>query len=364
MNPQVRPFLLTLGILLVCVSFSYAQTSGTWTLTGQTANSTENPAAVLLQNGKVLVAGGDLGAIILAINNAQLYDPATNSWKATGKMTAKRYGLTGTLLPNGRVLIAGGTNGGIGANGYDLNIAKTAELYDPATGKFAATGKMITKRMGHTATLLPDGRVLVVGGINMWRPRLRWYTCTPTAEIYDPATATWSSAGSMSVGRCAHGTVLLPNGRVLITGGNNYRTPYNTAEIYDPATNTWSAAGTMKVIWSTVRAKLLPNGKVLAVDGGTNAELYDPAAGTWTQTGSMAVAHSGDLVLLTSGKVLFTGGYSSGACEIYDPLSGTWSPTGSFNSVRYGAPPTLLSNGNVLVSGGGGVWWNGEVYTP
>jgi hypothetical protein len=78
----------------------------------------------------------------------------------------------------------------------------------------------------------------------------------------------------------------------------------------------------------------------------------------------MSVAHSGNIVLLATGKVLFTGGYSSGACELYDPLSETWSATGSFNTPRYGAPVTLLPNGNVLVSGGGGVWWNGEVYTP
>lgn len=357
-----RSFLLP--IVLAAFGIAAAQTSGTWTLTGQMANSTENPAAVLLQNGKVLVAGGDLGAITLAINKAQLYDPATNRWSATGRLIAKRFGLTGTLLSDGRVLVAGGTNGSIASNGYDLNIAKTAELYDPAIGAFSATAKMITKRMAHTATLLPNGKVLVVGGITMWKPRLRWLTCTPTAEIYDPGTGLWSSAGSMSVGRCAHGAVLLQNGKVLVVGGNNYRTSYNSAEIYDPATNTWAATGPMNVISSTVRATLMPSGKVLAVDAGTNAEVYDPATGSWTQTGSMSVAHSGNIVLLATGKVLFTGGYSSGACELYDPLSETWSATGSFNTPRYGAPVTLLPNGNVLVSGGGGVWWNGEVYTP
>ena len=223
------------ALLLVCASLwtvqAFAQTSGTWTTTTQTANSTENPTSTLLQSGKVLVAGGDLGTIILQIKNAQLFDPATNGWTPTGRMTSVRGGHSGVLLPSGQVLIAGGTNGGIGSNGYDLVILKTAELYDPVAGKFTATGKMAGVRMYHSAALLPNGKVLVSGGLYTYKPRLRYAVATASAELFDPATGTWSSAGSMSAARAYHSTTVMPNGKVLLVGGG-------TADVYDPATNT------------------------------------------------------------------------------------------------------------------------------
>jgi len=346
------------AIVLACASLGnmqvFAQAPGTWTATGSTANSTENPSATLLQTGKVLVAGGDLGSLIVQINNAQLYNPATNSWSATGKMTSNRGGHSGVLLPNGQVLIAGGTNGNIGSNGYDLAILKSAELYDPSTGKFSATGRMTTQRMYSSAALLPNGKVLISGGLNFYRPRLRYATATATAELFDPTTGTWSSAGSMNAMRSYHSSTVLPNGKVLVVGSG-------TADLYDPLTNTWTATAPPASKYTGNPAVMLRNGKVLVASATTNAELYDPATGTWSPTGNLASAHPGGMVLLPNGKALI---YGPSTAELYDPLSNTWSATGGLINSRSGAPITLLQDGRALVTGGAPVWWNGEVYTP
>jgi WD40 repeat protein len=353
---RVRRAMLGLAAVTVMAMSSFAQTPGTWTATNQLANSTENPTSTLLQNGKVLVTGGDLGTIILTIRNAQLYDPAKNSWSATGKMTAKRGYHSATLLPNGQVLVSGGTNGNIGANGYDLTILKSTELYDPGTGNFVATAKMAVARMNHTSTLLPNGKILVTGGINAAKPRLRWAAPTNTAEIFDPATGTWSSAGTMNALRAYHSATVLPSGKVLVVGTGS-------ADLYDPNSNTWTSTGPPISKSTASPAVLLQNGKVLFANPLGTAELYDPNTGAFTQTGAMATQHSGGMVLLGNGKALIVGSYATGTCELFDPLTGTWSFTGSLNSYRTNAPVTLLSDGKVLITGGAPVWWNGEVYT-
>ena len=351
MKKKIAILLLIAGASIVP---ALAQVSGTWAATGQTVNSTENPTSTLLQTGKVLVAGGDLGTLILQIKNAQLYDPATNSWSATGRMTTVRGGHSGVLLPNGQVLIAGGTNGAIASNGYDLKILNSAELYSPASGTFAATGKMAGVRMYHSAVLLPNGKVLVSGGLYTYKPRLRYAVATTSAEVFDPATGLWSSAGNMTTARAYHSSTVMPNGKVLVVGGG-------TADIYDPATNSWAATAPPASKYTASPAVMLANGKVLVASATTSAELYDPNTGTWSATGALASAHTGGMVLLATGKALIFGPQ---AAELYDPVSNTWSLTGSLISSRTGAPITLLPDGRALVTAGSPVWWNGEVYTP
>lgn len=213
-------------------------------------------------------------------------------FSATGNMIFPHASHTATLLTNGKVLVAGnGINNNPVAPPYpfpnDL-ITANAELYDPATGSWSAINSMTTARCSATATLLPNGKVLVAGGVTAFSG-----TYTASAELFDPVTGIWSS-GSMASSRASHTATLLSTGKVLIAGGANAAGTINTVELYDPALATWTATGNMVSARSSHTATLLPNGKVLVAGGAVGgvgtvatAELYDPAKGLWTATGNM-----------------------------------------------------------------------------
>lgn len=219
---------------------------------------------------------------------------------------------TATLLPNGLVLVAGG----VGADGLPVAVA---ELYDPALSSWNPTGAMALGRFSHTATLLPDGRVLVAGGVGRLADI---FASTRTAELYDPTTGTWSPTASMDVIRDSHTATLLPTGRVLVAGGTTNVFPFTAtaaAELYDPNLGTWSATGAMSVGRFLHTVTLLPSGKVLAAGGLREynaalaaAELYDPSSGTWASTGSMAAARAGHTATLLidrkTARVVVAGG--------------------------------------------------------
>src|ERR1017187_4683747 len=213
----------------------YDPASGTWTPTGALATAREYHTATLLPNGMVLVVGGETNQIVIgnrSLTSAELYDPATGRWTATGPLKLGRYGHTATLLQNGKVLVAGGS-------GYASTPA--AELYDPASGTWTTTDAMSTARAGHTATLLPDGRVLAVGGDY---PYSAGGGLGLSAELYDPGTGTWTATGGLNTDRSSHTATLLPNGKVLAIEGFNAGVLFS-AEFYDPATGVWTTAGTL-----------------------------------------------------------------------------------------------------------------------
>jgi N-acetylneuraminic acid mutarotase len=265
-------------------------------------------------------------------------------------LATKRNGHTATLLPNGMVLIAGGLN--------EAGVVPNAELYDPLTNTWSPAGNMVVPRYGHTATLLPNGKVLVTGGAAS--------SDLASAEIYDPASNTWGSVQSMTTARERQTATLLPSGKVLIAGGYNSGSALASAELFDPATSTWSSAGNMLSYGRYLHtATLLLNGKVLIAGGLPNsgvtsgAQLYDPTTNTWSLAGNMSVGrYSQTATLLTSGKVLVAGGYgSSGAlasAELYDPATNAWTPAGNMSAARQLHAATLLFNGKVLVVGGTG----------
>jgi len=204
---------------------SFAQAG--WTAAGGMLTPRFLQTATLLPDGRVLVAGGE-DACGAALASAELYDPRTGSWTPTGSMVAPRADHTATLLPDGRVLVAGGTDlaPASGASADTTGPAASAELYDPRTGSWTATGSMVGQHVMHTATLLPDGRVLVAGG-----------TSGPaaSAELYDPRTRSWTATGSMLTPRRSHTATLMPDGRVLVVGGLGYGWILpDSAELYDP----------------------------------------------------------------------------------------------------------------------------------
>jgi N-acetylneuraminic acid mutarotase len=269
-------------------------------------------------------------------------------WSDTDSMSAARVGHTATLLASGKVLVA---SAGSNFFGYSLT---SAEVYDPASSTWDAAGNLATARFGDTATLLPSGKVLVVGGTT------GLYSYLASAELYDTVSNTWSAAASMSTPRYFHTATLLPSGKVLVAGGGT-----NSAELYDPASNTWSPAGNLSVARTHHTATLLPSGKVLVAGGSTlaTAELYDPTANSWSAAANLTTARiSHTATLLSSGKVLVVGGYDNcngnGGCvflasaELYDPAGDTWSTGGGLAIARSGHTATLLPSGQVLIAGG------------
>jgi N-acetylneuraminic acid mutarotase len=330
-----------------------APMTGVWSATGSLNQARSNYTATLLNNGQVLVTGGiNSGGVILA--SAELYDPATNTWSATGSMSTARFNHTATLLTNGQVLVAGGEN-------FSDGFLSSAELYDPSTRTWTATGSLNQARFNHTATLLTNGQVLVAGGKDSGHAI---GGVLSSAELYDPATGVWTATGSMTTTRVYHTATLLNNGQVLVAGGeDNSNVALASAELYDPPTGVWTATGSLNQGRLVHTATLLTNGQVLVAGGGNNgvlgsAELYDPATGTWSATGSLNQARSNyTATLLNNGKVLVAGGTSNGSdflssAELYDPTTGTWSATGSMSTARLQHTATLLNNGKVLVAGG------------
>lgn len=292
--------------------------------------------------------------------------PAAASWTPAGTPLTTRLRPSATLLNNGKVLVVGGTHAG--------TILNTAELYDPATNSWSATGSMAQARTWHTATLLPNGKVLVAGGYNG--------SHLSGAELYDPLTGTWSPAAGMGTARQNHTATLLGNGKVLVTGGDNTGLNPKLTQLYDPLAGTWSFSGFMSSSRYDHTATLLPNGKVL-IAGGRNmsvlgqgtilssTDLYDPGPGTWSITGGMNAGrqlHTASL--LANGKVLVTAGQGPGylaTTEIYDPNPGTWSLTGSLSVGRSFHTATVLASGKAIVVGGrgyAGTLPGAELYDP
>jgi N-acetylneuraminic acid mutarotase len=316
--------------------------------------------ATLLSSGKVLVAGGDTdGAGDSPVTPAaELYDAAANTWSPAGSMSTARVEHTATLLPNGKVLVAGGLIGGAG-----FNVTAAAELYDPIANTWSAAASMSIPRYYHTATLLQSGVVLVAGGGGPGASG-----SLPSAELYDPVSNTWMPAGNMSIGVTDHTATLLPNGQVLVAGGQTSggnSGPIAAAELYDPVANTWSPAASMSIPRDLHTATLLANGTVLIAGGYSGvsktatAELYDPGANTWSLTDSMSNARAGHTAtLLQNGKVLVTGGFTNdvafytATAELYDPSANAWSPATSMSVERTQHKATLLPDGKVLVVGG------------
>ena len=356
---------------------------GIWSVTGSLVPGRLGHSATLLPNGKVLVEGGS-NTVGSGLTSTKLYDMALNvgagDWISTltGDLTTPRYIHTATLLPNGKVLAVGG---GL-VNGSFVN---STELYDPAAvggaGAWSTIRSPQTGRYVHTATLLQNGQVLVVGG-----GANNGSIAFDSVELYDPAlnggAGDWISTCPLRTGRYLHTATLLPNGKVLVVGGSDAGgNSLASAELYDPAANGCVAAWTPTTRPLTTgrqshTATLLPNGQVLVVGGrGTggsslaSAELYDPAAnsgaGDWFPAGSLNTGrYLHTATLLPNGQVLAVGGGTNdgstaiASAELYDPAAnggaGIWTPTfRPLTTGRYLHTATLLPNGQVLVVGGG-----------
>jgi N-acetylneuraminic acid mutarotase len=369
---------------------SSAAATGTWTATGSLITGRAEHTATLLSDGKVLVAGGiPDGTEQLELASAELYDPSTGTWSATGTMTTPRSNHTATLLANGKVLVAGGvcspatTKGCPSVIDPDGAIA-AAELYDPATGKWTATGSMTTERYLQTATLLDDGDVLVAGAEHT-------DGILASAELYHPRTGKWTAIRSMITARTQQFAVKLGDGKVLIAGGVGPVSATDhgalaSAEVYDPGSRKWVATGDLiSTRFQRGTAALLGDGKVLLAGGFesgeqalASAELYDPTTGTWSSIGSMHGPRGESAsTLLADRRVFVVGGFAEpdvpdapllASAELFDPKMDSWIAAGSVGVGSFDLTATLLTNGQVLVTGGlagpDGVTSSAELYDP
>jgi hypothetical protein len=322
----------------------------------------ENATATLLKNGKVLITGGDAHPELTwtFYASAELYDPATGKFTMTGPMTAARAWARATLLVDGRVLITGGE--GCANPKHCANIQAgamedlvSAEIYDPSTGKFTSTGSMsdALASLGATATLLPDGRVLVAG-LNVG-----------VADLYDPATGKFVRSGGETALESPSTATLLPNGKVLVTGNGGKPELYDEASgkfteislALPPGTPVAKSHGDVIDRTAPSTATLLQDGRVLLFADGY-LETYDATTGACADAGVVSPGDnwgSATATLMPDGRVLFVGGgLASGTktAVLYDPSGGPSRATDSALAALVDQTATLLPDGSVLIAGG------------
>lgn len=332
---------------------------GRFTPTGPMLFPSDGTAIAQLSDGRVLVIGSVASLGLAGASPAErgeLFDPATGTFALTsGAMTEPRFSPTATTLRDGTVLIAGGERAGI--DGGATSVA-TTERFNPTTGTFATSGAMAIARSGHTATPLVDGRILVVGGETFTDGASVPAT---SAEMFDPATGTWSSLEGPAW-TSGHTATLLADGRVLITGGRDAESmdPTTVTAIFDPSSNAFIPGPRMRAARTAHSTTLLTDGRVLIAGGYDpasvpTAELYDPQTNAFSSTGSLTTERSGhSATLLADGRVLVAGGDNLRGnvlgTELYDPATGQFvlgAPAGG----PLGRLAARLADGRTLVIG-------------
>ena len=368
--------------ILYVVAFAVAATalsfgaSGAWTPTGSMLSARDGHTATILANGKILAAGGTNNGV--ALTSAELYNPTSGTWTSTGSMNVGRTLARAVVLPNGSVLVMGGC-----VNDCLSSTTNSAELYNPTSGTFTATGLMVQARAEFGVTLLASGKVLVAGGCTAYDANGCANTTNKT-EIYTPATGTWKATGRLHAARHAMTATLLASGRVLVAGGATAASDaLNSSETYDPTAKTWTVGLKMVTARSDYASIMLGTGKIVFMGGENingvsigNTELYNPSTGKFTATGAMtATREEHTAVLLANGNVLVSGGNKKtlttqtplASAELYNPTNGTWTATGSMSNARSGHTSTVLPNGNVINAGGSDAvneLNSAEMYTP
>ena len=324
-------------------------------------------SATTLQDGRILLVGGSK-APNLQLTRAEIFDPANDSLSDVAPLHTPRHAHTATLLPDGRVLVVGGYN-------LPKQWLDDAEVYDPNADSWTVVRPLFSHGVYHTATLMQDGRVLVVGGTIRSGPGI---SATERVEIFDPQTNSWTEASPLEFDRSSHMAQLLDDGRVLVAGGGGGEDgahPGADAVLYDPMTNTWSPSGAMITPRIFGQSVLLPDGRILVTGGmaikdeaqqilSASSEIYDPATNEWTAAADLPQSRYGfSLVVVPDGQVLAVGGSRDWDCclsqdsmvreiESYDLSSNQWQIVGQIPKPSEFATASLLPDGRLWIAGG------------
>ena len=360
-----------------------AEASSGWANAGSLIQARAGHTATILPDGRVLIVGGERSrSNANSLSSAEIYDPRTNSWSSGPAMNLGRRGHTATVLPSGQILVVGGDTV---QPGMPASATNSVELFDAATNTWRIGATTSLGREHHTATILPDGRVLIVGG-ETTDPATGQPRVLASAELYDPQMNSWSQVGDLGRPLVGHTATVLPDGRVVVSGGetlaaDGQRDVTPAVEIFDPSSGSWTETGSLTTGRAGHTANLLPDGRILITGGQTaltrgnrfqfvatgaamapsaTAEIFDPQTGTWQPVASLGVPRIGhSATLLPSGQLLVVGGYAPdgttplGTAERYDPATNVWS-SANMPTPRAEHTATLLADGSVLIVGGKG----------
>ena len=339
----------------------------TWRVVGSLDDARTDHTAVLLDSGRVLVAGGLNSTVASALASSEEFDPDSETWTPVGDLAQARWDHASVRIDGGDVIVAGGTK----ARNAHLS---SVERYDPTAKTWTTIDPMIDVRTRALATVLPDTKVLVPGGgYYCGGP---FHSCTlAECELFDPEDGTWESTGELNDHRWDYGLANLPDGRVLVAGGAYYQAGTHgvlaSAEIYDPDTEVWSRTGAMTTRRAYFGMARLLDGRVLVAGGQyhlapggawtrlRSAEIFDPDTGEWTEVASMSTErYSFSMIVLPNGEVLAVGSSDGSRCvataELYNPCTNEWRDAGSMSVARCAPGLVLLPSGDVLVVGGRG----------
>lgn len=357
---------VVVGLILVAIIavgfYFWSGRNGRFVLTGDTIEPRAGHTATLMQDGRVLVTGGEItGSSVIKtpsfhkiLKSAEIYDPSTNKFTKTGDMTSPRTRHAAVLLKDGRVLITGGAIDGKHTSEY----LKLAEIYDPKTEKFTKINDMNHAWNSHNMILLPDGRVLLCSNISNLLINSR-------LEIFDSNNNTFKEMPPCITTYCPDNAALLNDGTVLLASDEF---PNNRPQIFNPETRTFKYTGKMTHYRSFSTATLLKDGEVIIIGGGTrggfaSTEIYNPKTGLFRLAAKINQKRYGhSSILLSTGKVLVVGGDTGmdeslrgiKSVELYDPQEDKFIKVMDMHYIREYKPTlTFLKNENVLIMGGG-----------
>ncbi|HET9780771.1 MAG TPA: kelch repeat-containing protein [Candidatus Dormibacteraeota bacterium] len=365
----------------VAAALTWEPGAGAWTAAPSMSIARNNATATALADGRVLVAGGyDRKVIqlpnpnqqpfcclqidVIPLATTEIFDPIARSWSASGNLAHARYGQLAVGLKGGQVLVVGGQDEGQTPN--PPTYIASAELFDPATGKWSSAGDIGQPRSGFTLTALADGRALLVGGV-----AADHLTVLRSTLVYDPRANVWSAGPDMKTARTEHATARLNDGRVLVAGGVDYLGRIADSELFDPTTGKWIVAGALGTARSDAAMVALKDGRVLVAGGlGSNgplsdAELFDPAGvgapasprivdglGSWiTRPAVPAATYAQAASILRDGRVLVLpgGGYPDYVAQIYDPMPAKWTTAFTRPSDQKYIAAVVMADDRVLV---------------